>query len=348
MEILNEKLASSSVHQKALLVDAMRAIDTGAAGIALVVDDCQRLVGLLTDGDIRRALLGGANLSSPVLPFMNRRFTAVSREDGRAHVLDLMQARHISQIPVLDGDGKLIGLHLLREILGSVSRDSWAVVMAGGKGTRLRPITETLPKPMIKVAGRPILERLVLHLVGFGITRIFLSINYLGHMIEEHFHDGSQFGCCIEYLRETSEMGTGGALSLLPERPTSPVVVLNGDLVTQINIHRLLEFHEKGEHVATMAVRRYFHQVPFGCVEVANQRVRKLDEKPMFQQLINAGTYVLAPEILDRIPAEFFPMTSLIETCLNRKESVGAWEIEEDWLDVGQREQLKVAQEGVA
>lgn len=345
---MNQNIARCCVNARATVMSAMSAIDEGAVGIALVLDDIGRVEGVLTDGDIRRALLKGATLDSAVAPFVNRHFASASSEDNRTSVLDLMQSRHISQIPILDGNRKLLGMHLLREILGGVLRPNWAVVMAGGKGTRLRPITETLPKPMIKVAGRPILERLVLHLVGFGITRIFLSINYLGHMIEDHFHDGSQFGCCIEYLRETSEMGTGGALSLLPERPTSPVVVLNGDLVTQINIHRLLEFHEKGEHVATMAVRRYFHQVPFGCVEVANQRVRKLDEKPMFQQLINAGTYVLAPEILDRIPAEFFPMTGLIETCLNRKESVGAWEIEEDWLDVGQREQLKVAQEGVA
>jgi dTDP-glucose pyrophosphorylase len=348
MKKLSERIDRCCVREASEIVEAMRAIDDGAVGAALVLDKSRRLIGILTDGDIRRALLAGATMRTPILSFVNRQFTAVGTEEGRTYVLDLMQARHLSQIPIVDNDGKLIGLHLLREILGSIPRANWAVVMAGGKGTRLRPITENLPKPMIKVAGRPILERLVLHLVGFGIRRIFLSVNYLGHMIEKHFGDGSALGCKIEYLREEQEMGTGGALALLPELPDASLLVLNGDLVTQFNVDRLLAFHDRGGYAATIAVRRYFHIVPFGCLQVSDSQVQRFDEKPMLQQMINAGTYVLSPRIVKNIPKAFFPITDLFAQCLSRNEPLGACEIEEDWLDVGQKEQLKQAQEGIA
>ena len=190
---INEKIKKCCIRETASLFEAMRTINEGAVGIALVHDDRHHLIGVLADGDIRRALLQGATLQSSALSFVNRHFSAVGPEEGRVHVLDLMQARHISQVPIVDAEQRLIGLHLLRDILGSAPRPNWAVIMAGGKGTRLRPITENLPKPMIKVAGRPILERLVLHLVGYGIKQIFLSVNYLGNMIEEHFQDGSKF-----------------------------------------------------------------------------------------------------------------------------------------------------------
>jgi dTDP-glucose pyrophosphorylase len=343
---MNNRIKKCCVRESTTILEAMRTITDAAVGIALAVDENGRLIGVLTDGDIRRALLNGATLDSPIAPYVNRNCASVRPQDDRTHVLDMMQSRYISQIPVLDGDGRLVGLHLLREMLGAVARPNWAVIMAGGKGTRLRPITENLPKPMIKVAGRPILERLVLHLVGFGIKRIFISINYLGHMIETHFGDGSKFGCRIEYLRELQEMGTGGALALLPEKPAHPFLVLNGDLVTQFNVEKLLKFHERGAYAATLAVRRYFHQVPFGCLDVSDQQVRRIEEKPMLQQLVNAGTYVISPAALEHIPKTFFPITNLFEQCLQRNEPLGAWELEEDWLDVGQKEQLKQAQEG--
>jgi NDP-sugar pyrophosphorylase family protein len=199
---------------------------------------------------------------------------------------------------------------------------------------------------MIKVAGRPILERLVLHLVGCGIRRIFISINYLGHIIENHFGDGSRFGCQIHYLREVEQMGTGGSLALLPEAPTDPLVVLNGDLVTQPNFQRFLEFHERGGYAASIAVRRYLHQVPFGCVRLEGQQVRSFVEKPVVEETINAGTYILSPELVKRVPKRFFPITSLFQECLERNEPVGAWEVDAEWLDVGQKEQLRQAQEG--
>ena len=337
-------LDTCRIHISKNLVDALWSLDRSGIEISLVVDDGDRLVGTLTDGDVRRALLKGVPLESPLAPHIHRNFTAVGPKTGRAEVLDLMQARTISQLPIIDSDGRLIGVHLLHEILGAIERPNCAVVMAGGRGSRLWPITESLPKPMIRVAGRPILERIVLHLVSFGVRRIFISINYLGHIVEQHFGDGAQFGCRIQYLRETHSLGTGGSLALLPEAPEHPLIVMNGDLVTQADLGAMLEFHGHGQQQVTVAVRRYVHSVPFGCVELNGDRVVRVEEKPSMSVLVNAGIYVLNPHLVGRVPKDQeFPLTALLEHCLERGETVTAFEIEEDWIDVGQRDQLRQA-----
>jgi dTDP-glucose pyrophosphorylase len=343
---MNTAIGSLRVSPNATLHDVMKCIDRGAKGIALVVKNENRLVGTVTDGDIRRALLSGAKLDSGIEPYMRRHVTTAGPDEGRAEILDLMQARSLRHIPVIDRSGRLVGLHLLHELVGNVERPNWAVIMAGGKGTRLRPITEQIPKPMIRVAGRPILERLLLHLVGFGFKRIFLSVNYLSHMIEDHFGDGARFGCQIEYLRETEPLGTAGALSLLPAAPHHPVLVLNGDLVTQVNVDRFLAFHGQGQFSASVVVRRYAHQVPFGCIETQGGRVSRLEEKPVLEQSINAGVYLLSPETVENVATRFYSMTDLLVDCLARKESVGAFEMDDDWIDIGEHEQLRYAQVG--
>ncbi|MFZ4764496.1 MAG: nucleotidyltransferase family protein [Roseimicrobium sp.] len=343
------KLEDSQVPACGTLMDAMRSLEKTGLEIALILDKDGRLYGTLTDGDIRRALIKGAALDSRVEPHAQRHFTSVGLQAGRAEVLDLMQARALQQIPALDEHGRLVGLHLLHDIIGGVVRQNWAIIMAGGKGMRLRPITEHLPKPMIMVAGRPILERLVLHVVSIGVRRIFLSVNYLGHMVEEHFGNGAAFGCQIDYLREETPLGTGGALSLLPEKPTHPLLTLNGDVVTQADFGAMLDFHARSDCLATLGAREYTHTVPFGCLEIEGSRVRCFDEKPMLRRLVNTGMYVLEPSLLERVPSGVnFPITNLFEDCLQRGEHLGAFEVEEDWIDVGQREQLRLAREGVA
>jgi NDP-sugar pyrophosphorylase family protein len=250
----------------------------------------------------------------------------------------------LHQIPIVDEGGKLAGLHLLREILGASLRPNWAVVMAGGRGERLRPITDALPKPMIKVAGRPILERIVLHLVGFGIRRIFLSINYMGDMIESYFKDGTALGCNIEYVKEEKPLGTGGALSLLPEKPDHPVLLLNGDLLTQFNVGNMLAFHVDGGFKATMGVHEYVHTIPYGVVEQEGDRITGVREKPTQTWIANAGIYVFEPSLVERVPQDtYFPLPTLVEECLDRGEAVGAFPIKEDWIDVGHPKELRLA-----
>jgi dTDP-glucose pyrophosphorylase/predicted transcriptional regulator len=340
-------IADFQVSPASSLQQVMRCIDHNAKGIALVVDEQQRLLGTVTDGDLRRALLRGATLECAIESYMGRHFTVVGPQAGRAEVLDLMRARHIEQVPIVDGEGKLVGLHVLREIIGTIERPNWAVIMAGGRGERLRPITDTLPKPMLRVAGKPILERIVLHLVGFGIQEIFVSVNYLSDVIQQHFGDGSAFGCRIRYLREDKPLGTGGALSLLPATPTDPVLVMNGDLVTQVDIGAMLALHAQGEFKITVGVEEYAHAVPYGCVQVEDDRILQLEEKPVVTRLVNAGIYALSPEIVGRVPRDQnFPITSLIEQAINLGERVGAFQITEDWIDVGHRDQLHLAQRG--
>lgn len=345
VETIGERFEAASLHVSKCLADGMQSLERSGVEIALVTDGKGRLIGTLTDGDIRRAFLAGATIRSPLEPYISRQFTVVGPSIGRTEVLDLMQAKRIGQIPVVTSKGKLLGLHLLHELLGAVERPNWAVIMAGGKGTRLQPLTKILPKPMIRVAGRPILERIVLHLVGFGIRRIFLSVNFLSKVIEDHFHDGTDFGCRIEYLREKTPLGTGGSLSLLPEKPKTTLVILNGDLVTQADISRMLAFHEQGKYMATVGVRPYVHVVPFGVVKSKNNRLIKLEEKPSVSWMINAGIYGLCPELIARVPkSQPYAITNLIEDCLRRNEPVGSYAIEEDWIDVGKKEELQRAQ----
>jgi NDP-sugar pyrophosphorylase family protein len=274
---------------------------------------------------------------------MRRDFTAVTPEDGRAEVLDLMRARQIERIPVLGPEGRLVGLHTMRQMISRAERPNRAVILAGGKGTRLHPITEQLPKPMVTVAGRPILERLILHLVSCGITRFSVSINYLGHLIEQHFGDGSRLGAEIDYLRETVPLGTGGPLALLPP-PALPVLVLNGDLLTQADVGELLDFHERGGYAATLGVRPYTIEVPFGVAEVDGGRLLSLREKPVERSLINAGMYVLSPEAVALVPSgKEYPITALFEALLADGKPVGAHVLEAEWLDVGRHDELRRA-----
>ena len=325
------------------LLGALKVIDRDAEGFVVVVDDGGTVVGTLTDGDIRRALLAGKALESPLREYACSDFSYVGVHEGRAFVLDLMNSRRLRQIPVLDGQRKLCGIHFLSHLLGQVDRPNWAVIMAGGKGTRLYPLTKDIPKPMVKVADRPILERLVLHLVGHGIHRIFLSVNHLSHVIQDYFGNGEQFGCQIEYLHEEEPLGTAGSLSLLPEEPVEPILVMNGDLVMNADLGAILDYHERGGFHATIGIKTYSHQVPYGCVTLRKGCIVQIEEKPDLIRQVNAGVYVLSPLAVKSIPKAFYPITELFGFSLQEGLRIGAFDLECDWVDVGQHEQLRHA-----
>jgi dTDP-glucose pyrophosphorylase/CBS domain-containing protein len=330
---------------------ALEALERGGSNIALVLDNGRNtFVGIVTDGDVRRALLRFGDLSRPLEPHIRRDCLTVSPDVGRVEVLELMQARRIAQVPIVDSSRRVVGLHRLHDVLGARQRPNRAVIMAGGRGSRLGALTESTPKPMLRVAGRPILERLVLHLVSHGITRVSISVNYLAHVIETYFEDGSRFGASIDYLRETEPLGTGGALALLEPVPNEPIVVLNGDLVTQADVGAMLDAHETHGALGTMAIRRYFQNVPFGCVEVNDAgSIVGFEEKPTISKLVNAGLYVLSPELIRRVPkGQAFPLPALFEACLAAGEPLNSFEVLDDWTDVGQREQLETARGGAA
>lgn len=347
---MTEQLRRSMVRQDATLADAMRSLDVSMTQIVLVVDVGGRFCGILTDGDIRRALLGGAALATSLVEYVNRDCFTVGTDAGRADVLELMQARHIAQVPVVDGMHQVVGVHLLHDLVTPGERPNWAVVMAGGKGTRLGKLTENTPKPMLRVAGRPILERIVLGLVGSGIRQVYLSVNYLADRIEQHFGDGHRFGCSIRYLHEREPLGTAGSLSLLPrgsDGPTDPIVVMNGDLVTQANVGRIIDYHELGDQALTMAVRQYVQQIPYGCVEVDGDELVGFVEKPAIRRLVNAGIYVMDPDCLQLLAKpEPFTMPDVTRRIQASGRVTRVFEIDDDWIDVGQIDQLQRARHG--
>ena len=282
-----------------------------------------------------------------MLPFLRRDFVSVGPEVSRAEVLDTMQSRRVLQVPVLNSEGDFLGLHLLSRLLLPKNLPNEAVILAGGKGIRLRPLTENIPKPLLKVAGRPILERLVLHLQSYGIHRIHLAVNYLGHLIEQHFGDGSDFGCKISYLREESPLGTAGPLSLLSRRPNDPILVMNGDLVTQFNVREMLTSHERNGNAITIGSRAFVQRIPYGCLKLEGQRVVGIREKPLVSQMVNTGIYVVDPTLLEHVPrGEEYPMTTFITKAVDSGVRVGVYEINDDWLDIGQKDELQRARSG--
>lgn len=316
--------------------DTIARIDASALQIALVVGDDGRLIGVLTDGDVRRAILSGIVLDGPVSSAMNPRFVSVGPNDDRAAILALMKQREIGQLPVLDAEGRVVGLETLVDLLHSPARRNVAVVMAGGLGSRLGPLTRECPKPMLRVGGRPILETILLNLAEYGISQVYLAVNYRAELIEEYFGDGAGVGMSIQYLRERERLGTAGALSLLPERPTETFIVMNGDVLTKVNINHLLEFHRRVTPAATMCVREYDSQVPFGVVAIQGHHVVAIQEKPVRRDFVNAGLYALEPWTLDLVPqGQYFDMPSLFTSLIERRHATAAFPVREYWLDIG-------------
>ena len=340
----SSSLARLVIPDSSTIRGAMEAINANGREVVLIRDDSGRIVGLISDGDIRRGLLSGLTLESLATRVMTRDFFVAAPDLDRVSVLDVMKARMFRHVPVLDDDRRLIAMHFLGDLIGATAKPNVAVVMAGGKGTRLRPVTEKIPKPMVEVAGRPMLERIVLHLVGHGVRTIYLAVNFMAEVIEKHFGDGSGLGCRIEYLRETTPLGTGGALSLLPVRPQHPILVLNGDLITRADLTAMLEAHVRSRCTATIGVGPYEVQLPFGAVTQRAGRLVELQEKPKVGFLVNRGIYVVEPAALDYVRGDAeFPITALFQRLLEDKKPVGVFNFEDSWFDVGAPEDLRRA-----
>jgi dTDP-glucose pyrophosphorylase len=331
------------------LRDVIASMNVSTLRIVLVVDTKGSLEGTISDGDIRRGLLRGLDLDSPIESVIHRGALVVPSGMARDMVLQLMVANKIQQIPVVDDQQAIIGLHVWDEIATTPSRSNRMVIMAGGKGTRLRPFTENCPKPMVLLAGRPMLEHIIERAKQEGFTDFVLAIHYLGHMIEEYFGDGSRFGVRIEYLREQTPLGTAGALSLLCPQPEEPFVVTNGDVVTDIRYGNLLEFHVRHKACATMAIRTHEWQHPFGVVQTSGIDITGFEEKPIARSHINAGVYVLSPKALSALKADKpCDMPTLFERLQTVSQRIVAYPMHEPWLDVGRPDDLEQAHRVVA
>lgn len=324
------------VPHDATIRQAMAAIEQAGAQIGLVVDAENRLLGTATDGDIRRAILGSAELDDLVVDVMHRGPTTVPAGSSRQAMLETMQARTIRQLPVLDAAGRVVDLKLLDELLAPEPRDNWVVLQAGGMGTRLRPLTSETPKPMLKVGKRPILETILLSFRNAGFTRFYMSVNYKREQIKQHFGDGSAFGVTVRYIEEEASLGTAGALGLLPEVPSAPVIVMNADLLTGLSFGQLLDFHLQSGAPATICVRDYDVQIPFGVVEVESSILVRIREKPVQTFFVNAGVCVLDPQAIELVPkGQRFDMPQLFERLLTEGKKPAVFPIREYWLDIG-------------
>jgi dTDP-glucose pyrophosphorylase len=330
----------------ATLQQAIRNLDDTGLQIALVVSGENVLLGTITDGDIRRGLLRGLDLGSRIEQIMYREPLVVPPTLGRDTVLQLMQANRFHQLPVVDDARRVVGLHVWDELLAPSQRSNLMVIMAGGEGRRLRPHTEHCPKPLLKVGGKPMLEHIIERAKAEGFRNFVLSIHYLGNMIEDYFGDGSRWQVRIDYLRETSPLGTAGAIALLDPKPTLPIVVSNGDVLTDIRYDELLGFHLRHAAMATMAVRLYEWQNPFGVIHIKGLDIIGFEEKPVARSHINAGVYVLDPAALEVLtPGEQCDMPALFARLQERAGRTIVYPMHEPWLDVGRAVDLERAQQ---
>ena len=336
--------------------DAILAIDVGQKGIALIVSDDGQLLGTITDGDVRRAMLASVSLDSPVKILLDRkRGTAtempVTARIGTApeRMQFLMEEHDIRQLPLLDDEGRVIDLVLLEELVPEADLPMQAVIMAGGFGKRLRPLTDDTPKPMLHVGDRPLIEHVIDRLREAGIRNVNISTFYLSEKISDHFGDGKKFGVDVKYVQEERPLGTAGALGLL-QNADDPVLVTNGDILTSVNYRSMWNFHRKHQATLTVASRKYEIKVPYGVVEHHDAAVMGLTEKPTIEFFVNAGIYLLEPYALQQIPRDMtldkqFHMTDLIQRLIDQDRKVVSFPVHEYWLDIGQMDDYERAQQ---
>lgn len=324
------------ITEKFTIKEALKVIDKGTKRIAIVVDNSNKLLGTLNDGDIRRALLNDKTLDTTIKDVYHKNPSVCSIHDTKETIIKTAIKYKVYQIPIVDDEYKLVDVEDLATLLSTKSRKNKVIIMAGGLGTRLRPLTDDLPKPLLKVGRKPILETIIENFSNYGFKDIIISVNYKADMIKNYFKDGSEFGVNIEYIQEDKRLGTAGALSLLKREIKESFFVMNGDLLTNINFEHLLDFHISGNSIATMCVREYEHQIPYGVIQIKNNKIQSIEEKPINKFFVNAGIYLLSPKILELIPQdEFYDMPTLFQELINKQLNVLSFPIHEYWLDIG-------------
>ena len=339
-----KSLTDCMVRADATMAEVVEVIDRGAVQIALVVNENESLLGTVTDGDFRRALLRGLSMQTPVEQFMHREFRALPETATDEDALNLMRRNFIHQIPALDDAGRVVRLFRLEELIKPKERSNIVVIMAGGKGERLKSLTTNCPKPMLEVGGKPILEIILEQCIEGGFREFYFSVGYLKEQIKDYFGDGSSWKVNIQYLEEDKPLGTAGALSLLPSTPEHPLLVLNGDVLTRVDYGHLVRFHTEHDVSATLCVQEHTTRIPYGVVRMDDVMIQAIEEKPVLSNYVSAGIYLLEPPMLELVPSgQFFDMPQLMERALEQKHRVSAFPIHEYWLDVGLPESLERA-----
>jgi dTDP-glucose pyrophosphorylase len=328
----------------------LKTIDEGSFRIALVVDNRQRLLGTVTDGDARRGILRGITLDGKAEQIMKKDPVTVRAYEDKGAILALMKEKQVSQIPILDEKSRVMGMELLEELEKPRPKDNRVVLMAGGLGSRLRPLTDHCPKPLLQVGKKPLLETILGNFIEYGFRKFYFSVYYKDEMVKSHFGDGSHWGVEIRYLHENERLGTAGGLGLIREKLTQPLIVMNGDLLTKVNFNHLLDFHADEKASATLCIREYDFQVPYGVVRVNSRHgIHGIDEKPVQRFFINAGIYVIEPSALSLVPkARAMDMPQLFHKLISKKKEIAAFPIREYWLDIGRIDDLARARSDYA
>ena len=316
--------------------EALSVIDSGAVKMALVIDADNKLLGTLSDGDIRRGLLRRKNLNDSIEDVYFKNPLTAKKGSSKEYLLNLCSINKIGQVPIIDDDQKVVDLFVLDQVLLKKQHENKVVLMVGGLGTRLRPLTDNTPKPMLNVGNKPLLQTIVKGFVDSGFVNITMCLGHKASLIQDYFQDGTNFGAKIEYVTEEKRMGTAGALTLLKENINKPFFVMNGDLLTNVNFEKLLDFHESNKSIATMCVREHDIEVPYGVVNLDNEKIISIDEKPVHSFFVNAGIYLLDPECISLIPInKFYDMPSLFEELILNNKNIISFPLKEYWMDVG-------------
>ena len=337
------KIDEIKINQNASIKQALKVIDKGAIKVAVVLSDDGLLLGMLSDGDIRRALLKGMSLDDSITSIINRDPVVANINDTKERILELANEKKLHQIPIIS-NGKLIGIQDIREFLAPKNKPNKVILMVGGLGTRLRPLTNDVPKPMLDVGNKPILHTIVENFAKYGYTDIIMCVNYKSEIIKEYFGNGDKFGVKIEYVLESQRMGTAGALSLLQKRPKDDFFVMNGDLLTNVNFEYLHEYHKDSNALASICIRKYEMQVPYGVVNVRANKVTSIEEKPTQSFFVSAGIYMFSPIVLDFIPkGVFYDMPTLFSELLKHDFPIHPFPIREYWLDIGKMDEYRRA-----
>jgi dTDP-glucose pyrophosphorylase len=332
------------------LKDTISVLHKGGYRIALVVDKTNKLLGTVTDGDVRRALIGGVSMDDEIKSVMNKQPFTISDDTKKEDALKLMEDKDFLHMPILNRNNILCDLLTLQQLHKKQRYNNPIFIMAGGFGVRLRPLTEEKPKPLLNVGKRPILETIINQFIDIGFHIFYISTHYKSEMIREHFGDGSNLGVSIKYLHEDSPLGTAGSLGLLPDDiPKLPIIMMNGDILTKVDFENLLEFHHAHDGLATMCIREYDFQIPYGVVEIENQNVVKIIEKPTHSFFVNAGIYVLEPSLVSYVDGKsHIDMPDFLKDQIDKGSEVGVFPIHEYWLDIGKIDEYERANKEVS
>lgn len=333
------------VQSGASILEAVRLLDNSAYAIVCVTDANGCLLGTVTDGDVRRGLLRGIGLSESVNTVMNMQPISAPENTASTNLLQMMDRHDIRQIPLLDANGVIVGLEVNLSLQERRTQQSAVLLMAGGMGKRLLPLTESCPKPMLKIGSKPVLETILERFIECGFNRFYISVNYMAHVITDYFGDGSKWGVSIEYLHEESTLGTAGPLGLLSGAVSHPILVMNGDVLTKVDFRKLLDFHDRQNSFATMCVREVEIKVPYGVVTSDGSHIRSIEEKPVHRFFANAGIYVFDSSALTQIPqGQNYNMDIFIQKLIAEKRPVNAFPLREYWLDIGRIDDFQQAE----